>query len=98
MFVLMSSRSSSKHGHLRLKTRSPVKSKEDLVKTLQVTLLNQSSWILLKMLVLIISRSSAISCGTKLGHQARSKENLVNTLVVTFFFINHHESCLKYLS
>ena len=40
-----------------------VKSKEKLVNTLEVTFLKQSIWILLKMFVLMISRSSS-----KLGH------------------------------
>ena len=35
--------------------------------------------------------------GEKLGHQAKSKENLVNILEVTFLS-NHHESCSKCLS
>ena len=28
---------------------------------------------------------NSVTWGQKLGHQAKSKENLVNTLVVTFF-------------
>ena len=39
------------------------------------------------MFVLMISRSSSKlgHQGSKIGHQAKSKENLVNTLEVTFF-------------
>ena len=63
------------------------KSKEDLVNTLEVTFLKQSSQILIKMFVLMISKSDM-----KLGHvgsKTRSpgqiKENLINTPEVTFF-------------
>ena len=52
----MISRSSSKLGHL-------AKSAEKLVNTLVVTFFKQSSWILLNMFVLMISRSDL-----KLGH------------------------------
>ena len=59
----MSSMPSSEFGHLEQKLGHQAKSKENLVNTLDVILLNQSSWILLKMFVLMISRSSF-----KLGH------------------------------
>ena len=41
------------------------------------------------MFVLMISRSGSnwITWGEKLGHQTKSKENLVNTLEVTFYVI-----------
>ena len=59
---------------------------ENFVNTLAVTFLKQSSWILLKMFVLMISRSSLKlgHLGQKPGHLAKSAENLVNTLAVTF--------------
>ena len=49
--------------------------------------MKQSSWILLKMLVLMISRSS-LKLGhleSKLGHLAKLKEDPVNTLEVNIF-------------
>ena len=51
------------------------------------------------MFVLMISRSDSnwITWGEKLGHRAKSKENLVDTLEVTFLS-NQHESCSKCLS
>ena len=63
-----------------------VKSKEKLVNTLEVTVLTQSWWNLLRMFALVISRSSSKldHLGSKTRSRARSAENLVNTLVVTF--------------
>ena len=51
------------------------KSKENLVNTLVITFLKQSSWILLKMFVLMMSgwRSKLGPWGQKLGPQAKSK-------------------------
>ena len=73
------------------------KSKEELVNCPEVTFLKQSSWILLKMFVLMISRSSLKL--SHLGSKSRSpdqiKGNLVNTPEVTFFKKNHHEYCSK---
>ena len=48
--------------------------------------LKQPSWILHKMFVLMISRSSLnwVTWCQKLGHQAKWKKNLVDTLEVTF--------------
>ena len=66
-----------KLGHL-------AKSKENLVNTLAVTFLKQSSYILLKIFVLISRSSLKLGQGPKLGHWAKLTENLVNTLVVTF--------------
>ena len=67
------------------KVGHPAKSAENLVNTLAVTFFKQSSWILLKLFVLIISRLvwNWVTCDQKLGHQAKSKGNLVNTLAVT---------------
>ena len=58
MFILTISRSSSKLGYLGQKLGHRIKSAENIVNTLAVTFLKQSSWILLKIIVLIISRSS----------------------------------------
>ena len=81
------------------KTSHRAKSAENLVNTLAVTFLKQSSWILLKMFVLMSSRLSS-----KLGHLGsktrtprQSAENLVNTLG-SHFWNTHHESCSKCLS
>ena len=62
------------------------KSAENLFNTLAVTFLKQSSWILLKMFVLMSSKICLKlgHVGSKLGHQAKSAENLFNTLAVTF--------------
>ena len=70
-----------------LKLGHRAKSAENLVNILGVTFLKQSSWILLKMFLLMISRSSSKlgHVGSKLGHLAKSAENLVNTSAVTFF-------------
>ena len=59
MFVLMISRSSFKLGHRGSKIGHQAKSKENLVNTLEVTFFKKLSSILLKMNVLIISRSSS---------------------------------------
>ena len=56
--------------------------------------------ILLKMFVLMISRSSlklGHFLGLNLGYKAKSKEKLVNIQEVRFL-ISHHESCSKCLS
>ena len=54
--------------------------------TLAVTFLKQTSRILLKMFVLLISRSRSKldHFGKKLGHWAKSNEDLFNTLEVIF--------------
>ena len=53
---------------------------ENLVNTLAVTCLKQSSCILLKMFVLSSRPSSKLGhLRSKLGHQAKSAENFVNT-------------------
>ena len=76
-----------------------VKSKENIVNTLEVPFFKQSSWILLKMLVLMISRSSS-----KLGHmgsKTRSPCQIKGKPCKhswSHFWSNHHESCSKYLS
>ena len=77
MFVMMIS--SEKLGH-------QAKSKENFVNTLAVTFLKQSSWILLKMFVLmsLVQVRNWVTWGQKLGHHAKSAENLVNTLAATF--------------
>ena len=59
----MFSRSSSKLRHLESKLGHQAKSKENLVDTLEVKFLKSSSWILLKIFVLMISRWSL-----ELGH------------------------------
>ena len=134
---------------LKKKTRSLGKM-ENLVNTLEVIFLNQSSWILLKLIVLMVSRSSLklshfwsknwvtrpnqrktlltlyrshfwsyhqeycskclswwflgqdwnwASWGQKLGHQSKSKENLVNTLAVTAIIMNLAQNvCWWFLS
>ena len=53
------------------------RSAENFVNTLVVTFLKQSSWILLKMFVLMISSQvrNWVTWGQKLGHQAKSAEN-----------------------
>ena len=65
------------------------KSKENLVNTLEVTFLKQSSWILPKMFFFFRWFLSQVwiwvMWGQKLGHQAKSKENLVNIPEVIFF-------------
>ena len=87
MFLLMSSRSSSKLVTWSQKLGHRAISAENFVDNLAVTFFKQSSWILLKMFVLMIfmSGSKLVTWGQKLGHLARSAENLVNILVVTFF-------------
>ena len=71
MFVLMIC---LKLGHVGQNLGHRAKSAENLVNTLAVTFLKQSSWILLKMFVLMISRSSSKleHLGQKLGHLAKS--------------------------
>ena len=66
-------------------TERPIDSK--LARKHRGDLFKQSSWILLKMFVLMISRSSSKlgHLGKKLGHLAKSMENLAITLAVTFF-------------
>ena len=54
--------SSLKLGHLMSETRSPAKSKENLVDALEVTFLKWSSWILLKMFVSMISNWRIFPC------------------------------------
>ena len=49
------------------------------------TFLKQSSWILLKMFVLISQIWNWVIWGQTLGHRSKSKEDLVNTPEVTFF-------------
>ena len=63
MFVLMISRSRLKLGTWGQKLGHQAKSMENLVNTLAVTFFQQSSWILLKMFVLVSSWSRL-----KLGH------------------------------
>ena len=73
------------------------KSAENLVNTLAVTFLKQSSWILLKMFVLMISRSS--SKLEHLGSKTRSPGQIsVKSYHSTHFSSTHHESCSKCLS
>ena len=66
-------------------TERPIDSK--LARKHRGDLFKQSSWILLKMFVLMISRSVSklVTWGQKLGHLPKSAENLVVTLAVTFF-------------
>ena len=74
--------------------------KETIVNILEVTFVfGQSSWILLKMYVFIVSRSGSnwITWDDNLGHRSKSKENLVNTVEVAFLS-NHHKSCSKCLA
>ena len=87
MFASIKSRSSSKLVTSGQKLGHRAKSAENLVNTLAVTFLKQSSWILLKIFVLMISRSvwNWVTWGQKLDHLAKSAETLVNTLAVTFF-------------
>ena len=78
MFVLIISRSSSKLGHRGSKTRSPGQISRKLLVLQRSHFLNShhkycskcSSWWFL---------------GQKLGHLAKSEENLVDALEVTFF-------------
>ena len=86
MYVLMISRSSSKLGHLGSKLGHQAKSKENLVNTLAITFLKQSSWILLKCFSwwFLGQVQNWVTWGQQLGHQAKSKEDLFNTLEVTF--------------
>ena len=95
----MISRSSLKLSHLGSKLGHLAKSAEKLVNTLAVTLLKQSSWILLKMFVLMISRSSL-----KLGHFGSKTRwpGQISRKLLTFqrshFLNNHHKYCSKCLS
>ena len=81
-----------KLGHL-------AKSAENLVNTLPATFLKQSSWILLKLFVLMISRSSL-----KLGHMGSKTRwpgqisRKLLTLQRSHFLNNHHKYCSKCLS
>ena len=80
-------RSDSKLDHLGSKTRSQGQINTNLIYTPAVTVLKQSSWILLKMFVLMILGQirNWITWGQKLGHRAKSEEDLVNTPEVIFF-------------
>ena len=95
-FVLMSSRSNLKLGHLGSKAtcRSPSQIKHRYV------LFKQSSWILLKMFVLMIS-SSSLKLG-HLGSKTRSPGQISGRPCYHssshIFSSNHHESCSKCLS
>ena len=62
-----------------------VKSKENLVNTLEVTVLTRVSSILVRIFVFMISDtlSKLGHVGSKLAHGVKLKENLVNTLEVT---------------
>ena len=81
-----------KLGHL-------AKSAENLVNTLVVTFLKQWSWILLRIFVLMISRSSL-----KLGHMGSKTRwpgqisRKLLTLQRSHFWNNHHKYCSKCLS
>ena len=80
MFVLVISRSNSNRVTWGKKIGHLAKSKEDLVNTLEVTFLKQSSEILFKMFVLI-SRSSL-----KLGHlgsKTRSQGEIKRIILLT---------------
>ena len=73
-------------GHLSQKLGYQVKSKENLVNTLEVTFWKQLLWILLKMFVLMISRSGLKlgQLGSKTRSPGQSKGKPCNTLEVTF--------------
>ena len=83
MFAPMKSRSSSILGHFGLKTRSPGQIKRKIVNTLfKAVIMNYCSkclswWVLGQV-------RNWVTWGKKLGHKTKSKENLVNTLAVTF--------------
>ena len=86
MFVLMSSRTSSKLAHLESKTRSQGQISRKLCL--------HSSGHIFEAIIMNLAQSVCRFLGQvrnwvtwcqKLGHLARSAENLVNTLVVTFF-------------
>ena len=96
----MSSRSSSKLVTWSQKLGHRAKSAENFVNTLAFKFFKQSSWILLKMFILMIFRS-----GSKLGHLGSKtrvtwpdQQKTLLTLWWSLFSSNHHESCSTCLS
>ena len=83
MFVLMISRSSSKLGHLGSKTRSPCQISRKSY---------HSSGHIFEAIIMNLAQNFClddfrnwVTWGQKLGHRAKSAENFINTLAVTFF-------------
>ena len=87
MFASMKSRSSSILGYLGSKTRSPGQIKGKACKHSRG---HSFDPVLMKLAQNVCSLLSLgqirnwVTWGQKLGHRARSAENLVNTLAVTF--------------
>ena len=98
-------RSGSILGHLGSILGHQASSKENLFNTVEVTFLKYSSRILLKMFILVISRSSSeLGHGvkkTQLDQQTNSKENLVNIrglILEVIIMILAHNVYLDYFS
>ena len=88
MFVLMISRSSLKLGHLGLKTRSPgqISGKSFYHSSshiFEAVIINLAQNVCLHDFLGQVQ--NWVTWSQKLGHQAKSAENFVNTLEVTFF-------------
>ena len=88
MFAPMKFMSGSKLGHSGLKIRSPGQIKEDIVDILKLHFLTNHHESRSKCLWWFIGqvRNARVK---KLGHQDKSKENLVNTPEVTFLIIKN---------
>jgi hypothetical protein len=94
--VQIISRSSSKMGHVRSKTRSQKLKIEKNLYTVVATVLIQIFWKFVKKVVLMISRSSSNmgrlqSKITKNWSHCPNMENLFNKLEVTFL-LNYHQT------